>query len=99
MGSPKQGQMEPATQRTSVKTPEISAADRPHRPNGKHALRIALVAGISGGTLQNLIEIIAQQLPSKNGNGRCPRLKAGSVDCSCDYCERYWSLLAKKLGR
>ena len=99
MGSLKQGQMEPATIPTSVKTPEISAADRPHLPNGKHALRIALVAGISGGTLQNLTEIIAQQLPSENGNGRCPRLRSGSVDCSCDYCEHYWTLLAEKLGR
>jgi hypothetical protein len=99
VSSLRQIQLEPDPQEDSVKTPDISAADRPHRPNGRHAHRIALVAGISGSTLQNLTEIIAQQLPSPNGNGRCPRLKSGSVDCSCDYCESYWSLLAENLGR
>ncbi len=65
--------------------------------NGRHARRTALIASISGGRLSRLNQLIRLELTSNNGLGACERLRSGSVDCSCDYCELYWSRLEEKL--
>ena len=69
----------------------------PAESNGKHNQRIALVASTSGGKLSRLNQIIRMELQSMNGHRECERLRSGSVDCMCDYCEIYWSLLEEKL--
>ena len=52
---------------------------------------------MSGGKLSRLNQIIRMELQSMNGDRECERLRSGSVDCTCDYCEIYWSLLEEKL--
>jgi hypothetical protein len=64
-----------------------------------HTRRIALVASISGGMLHRLHECIRLELASINGNGGCGRLRSGSVECSCDYCDAFWSRLEDRLRR
>jgi hypothetical protein len=65
--------------------------------NGRHEHRIALIASISGGTLNRVNECTRLELASANGQGSCERLRSGSVDCSCDYCEVFWSRLEERL--
>ena len=72
-------------------------AKSPAETNGKHDQRIALIASMSGGRLSRLNQIIRLELQSMNGQRECERLRSGSVDCECDYCEIYWSLLEAKL--
>ena len=69
----------------------------PSESNGKHDQRIVLIASMSGGKLSRLNQIIRMELQSMNGDRECERLRSGSVDCTCDYCEIYWSLLEEKL--
>lgn len=65
--------------------------------NEKHARRIRLIAAISGGKLSRMCLMIRMEFGGANGNGSCRRLRSGSVDCSCDYCEFFWSRLERKL--
>ena len=71
---------------------------RPPELNGNHDQRIALVASVSGGKLNRLNESIRLELASMNGDRDCDRLRSGSVDCTCDYCEAWWERLAEKLN-
>jgi hypothetical protein len=65
--------------------------------NGKHDQRIALISSMSGGRLSRLSQIVRRQLHERNGHRECERLRSGSVDCTCGYCEIYWSMLEEKL--
>lgn len=62
-----------------------------------HRRRIALIAAVAGGTLNRLYECIRQELASMNGDRGCERLKSGDVECSCEYCELFWSRLEDAL--
>ncbi len=59
--------------------------------------RLALIGAADGGTLQRLTEAVREEINSNNGNGACPRLSAGDVACTCDYCELFWSRLTEQL--
>ncbi len=63
-----------------------------------HARRIKLLNSISTGTLATLSESMQLGLESKNGRHGCSRLAAGNVDCTCDYCESFWSRLEKMIA-
>jgi hypothetical protein len=88
---------------SAARAPQLKAisADSWGQPadafNGKHEHRIALIASISGGTLHRLHECTRLELVSANGDADCERLRSGSVDCSCDYCEIFWSRLEERL--
>ena len=71
--------------------------ESPAESNGKHDQRIALIASLSGGRLSRLNQIIRMELNGSNGHADCERLRAGSVDCTCEYCEKYWTMLEEKL--
>lgn len=91
--------------RSAVASKPQNQANAPHT-NGapgsvdrkEHDHRIALVRRISGGRLNRLGEPIRREQEERNG-GRCVRLKAGSVDCSCDYCWAFWAQLKSRVER
>lgn len=64
----------------------------------EHDLRISLVRRVSGGRLNRLGEPIRREQDERRG-GRCVRLKAGSVDCTCDYCWAFWAQLKSRVER
>lgn len=62
-----------------------------------HDHRLTLIGSISGSRLLRLRHMIRHEYKSRNGERGCAKLRGGSVDCSCDYCNFFWSRLEEKL--
>ena len=89
-----QGMNKPHDFSSDDKVTESAAGER----QLEHARRIKLLNSISTGSLATLSESMRLERASDNGKDRCSRLAAGNVDCSCNYCESFWSRLEELIA-
>ncbi len=55
--------------------------------------RSRLLGGMAGGTFQRLNELVSSAITEELGLERCAQLGSGGLECFCDYCKVYWSML------